>query len=211
MNNEVIAPRFYVAVVDSDHDSARRLSNALQLGLKDCMVVAYDSAEALLEAIQRRPFRIPIAVVADTAARTPSVEKGVFVLANNLIRRCRGIYYSTQPNEKDISRMVQLRVLRDWFVKSDPDSIDKLRESACGAFRDYTESVDSLIIETFANSIATTPHPEECAVEGVDDSLSPVSMLTEMLRGTDLGKEYLRNLLPLSMLNKQQPPMAAQE
>lgn len=202
MKRTKVAVLYYVAVVDPDRDFARRLGNSLQLGLDDYPVVAYESAESFVGAIQRRPLRVPLAVVADTAARTPTVDKGVFVRANRVVPRCRGIYYSTQPNLEDMKHMLHLGVLKGWYARTDSGSVSKLREAVRCAIDEYRESVDYLIVQRFAENMASTPHPEECAVEGVDDALSPMSMLIEMLRGTELGKEYLRNLLPLSLLGK---------
>lgn len=189
--------RFTVAVVDEARDLGQLVESAFPSGIAGCPVIAYAGVDSFMNSLERRPLNVPLIVVADSAAREPSVADGVFVRANRLVPHCRGIYLSSNPKLEDCEAMMRRGVLQASFARGSPEAMEGLQESVDRRISEFRDQLEYHVLMRFASDLASTPLPDRSAIESYDDDLSPRSMLIEMARGTPLGKEYLKASLLL--------------
>jgi len=187
--------RYRIAVVDGDRDFVSLVSGELERRLQrsDWFVPAYTSADQLLQDVEKTdPLVVPVCLVADTAARSPSVENGVFALTKKLVPRCRTVYYSsTMDKQKELEH--SLLVDRSIW-RGERDAIAVLANVLRHEIAEFERSVEFKLLTAFSASVAADPEPEMSSGSEGGKNLSPMKMLIEMARRTEDGLMYLHRL-----------------
>jgi hypothetical protein len=188
---------FEVGVVDSRLDFVNPVEDALQEALPDHFVVGYRSSERFLANVQADPLHVPLLVVADSAARTPSVEDGLFARVKGLVPRCKKLLFSASMKERD--RLEELLLVDRAIRNSSPNALRSLIDAVRFELRSSEENVEFDLIRTFLEAVRSTPYPDKSSVDDGEGALSPRQILIEMAKGTDRGRRYLRDIHRLNL------------
>jgi hypothetical protein len=178
-------PSFFVAVVDPAGEFGRTVEATLKAGTPEALVVSYEHADQFLQAIQKAPLRVPLVVVADIAARTPSVREGIFSRTRQLVPRTRGVYFSTEPSIEVCQEMLGLGLLGDIVRRDEESRLANLRQAVSRIFAGFELSLEYKLISRFAQRISTLPDLSD------SDASMASQILAEMTRGTHVGLDYL--------------------
>jgi hypothetical protein len=217
---------YSVAVIDKDLGFCNALDVSLGRLLRsdrDCGVLrddyrvrGYRSLEDFKEDLPRpgalRVF-MPMLMIADSAAREPTVQEGALAFATDWAPRCKKVYYSwtmEQFDELNARGFIDRRIDRKT---GEAEAFVLLAAFVRSQLRHFEEGLDGLAITSFLEILKRTADPQEPSVAwlGSDEEesdLSPLGMLIEMIRGTDLGRGYLRDLwlTGLQRPSRESPP-----
>ncbi|HUT95909.1 MAG TPA: hypothetical protein VMY37_41030 [Thermoguttaceae bacterium] len=186
---------FQANVVDPTRNRVESLEASLQKALPDRYVAAgYDSTNKLLDTLTSNPWRVPLVVVADSAARTPNVEEGVFARVKRLVPRCRSVFFSASMQERDT--MDRLRLVDRVVGSTWENPLSALIDAVLDAIRSFEDTVEFALITQFAEKVRKAEHGDESVVDDGEGPLSPRRMLIEMARGTARGRRYLLAMHP---------------
>lgn len=183
-----IQPSFFVAVVDPVGEFGRTVEATLQAGIPEPLVLGYKHADEFLCAIQEAPLRVPLVLVADIAARTPSVREGIFSRTRQLVPRTRGVYFSTEPLMDVCQDMLRLGLLGDIVRRDEGNRPENLRQAVGRVFAEFELSLEYKLIGRIAQAISALPELSD------SDALMASQILAEVARGTSAGLEYLDEL-----------------
>jgi len=188
---------FFVALVDADVQFVNYVAIELRPRLRErhptYEVRGYGHAEELFHDIDVvNSLSVPKVVVADSAARTPSVKDGVFSRLKQPVPRCWPIFYSSTMEGRDELDRLSIRhsaVRREWG-----DGIQTLAEAVFDDIRLFEESAEREVISEFLEAAAKSTHPYESSVDADDGGLSPVRMLIDVCRGNENGKALIKDM-----------------
>lgn len=188
---------YILAAVDSRLDLLGAVEDAIQQALSgEYLVKGYSSPEVFIASISEYPLHVPLLIIADREAHTPSVAEGVFVRANRIVPRARGILFTARDILwKDWEPVLFRSILCDIVDRTRPDALGVLAKTALRHLNAFKESLEFLLITDFADRMKTTPCFDVSAMYPDDGALSPQQMLIEMARGTEQGRGYLRNMV----------------
>jgi len=198
MNKSLV---FELSVVDHRREFFEPVETALQEVASSFsggfLAASYPTATEYLSVLTSGLLRAPLVVVADNAARTPSVREGIFSAVKDLAPRCSMILFSASMQSRD--QMYELGVVDRIVDSASQDAIARLCVVVKDAIRDFQQTVDSFLIREFRKTVCHAPHADECSVDDEEGALSPTRMLVEMARGTERGLSYLRDLHPINL------------
>jgi hypothetical protein len=106
-------PKFFGAMVDDDRGFVNFVVGRAQERIgddSDWLVLGYANQQQLVDHIDGlEPFEVPLLVIADHAARTPTVQEGVFARAKQLVPRCQTVLYSGSMEGRDGTGVPEIR------------------------------------------------------------------------------------------------------
>lgn len=196
----MLPPSFIIAVVDPTAEFAKRAEFELRDSFDkydlDYDVIGYENASEFCRTLDKFPYRVPLVVVGDVAARTPSIEEGVLAVAHEKVPRSRGIYFTHSPSSPEALGLARLPWVADIVARGGTDDMKRLAECIRKVIRDFEDSVECALTRRFAENVRQTSNPETRFVTVNGDKLSWPGALVEMARGTRLGNRVFRELLP---------------
>ncbi len=192
---------WFTAVVDVDEQSVNGLTNALRAGFNEHPdyeqydVRGFTDAEQLLRHINEvARLSVPKVIVADSAARSPSVREGVFARLRDVVPRCWPVFYSGTMDGRD--EMDRLGIRYSAVRRDREDGIEELTKTILAEIRAFEESPDRGLIEEFLEGVRAAADPWESSLDDEEGDLSPMQMLIEVARQTEKGRGYIRDLVP---------------
>lgn len=179
---------FYACVIDSTQtfvDSvSSTLSKALSLsGFPDFEVKGFKYVKNYEGLLEKKPYIIPLIVIADTDAKQPSIEDGVFVKTKRLVPRATCIAYTSTPDPE----------IEPWERLLKIGTIESPRHLVQQGDEEKLLQITRQIKDEFCNSpdyrgIVTL---QEKLKQGTIINKSGQDLLIEAARKTDKGLRFL--------------------
>ena len=177
---------YYLSIVDPSNEFVDRIEERLTQTLKatDFPVRGFRNTGKYISSLVKYPYQIPIIVIADLAAVTPSLEQGVFMQTKRLVPRAICIAYTTNTFRPEWQRLKDLGAIkRDEHIVN---RVEDERESILE--RVVSDEVDGI---KKSDEYRKLTHLYKQLDKAKKLDRSQENLLIEAAKGTDKAKCFL--------------------